>query len=368
LVDGSGYLHISYYNATYGDLKYAYKDVSGWHTETADGGASVGLYSSLAIDGSGYPHVTYYAEANGDLKYGRRDGLGWHLETVDATGAVGRHTSVALDTSGYPHVSYYDETNMDLKYAYWDGSDWQIEIVDNDGGTHTSLALDGVGYPHISYYDATYYRAKYAHKDASGWHARPVDNRTGFGEWTSLALDGTGHVHISYYGNGDLFYAYGVPAMNLSGRLMGDELLLTWTAVPGTSEYWLYGASNLAHFDPGSPPGPTHKLVELLQGTTTWSSANGVGDPGNNWTYMVVAMNASNQELLRTNRIGEHDFDTGAPAQVPRVQGTVGRYGTARGPRDSAPLLPAPQSPPWQGQTEPLPRTGRKVGIEALPD
>jgi len=45
----------------------------------------------------------------------------------------------------------------------------------------------------------------------------------------------------------------------------------------------------------------------------TWVSLAGLGDSDNNWTYLVVAVDASEQELTRSNRVGEHDFEVDIP-------------------------------------------------------
>ncbi len=100
------------------------------------------------------------------------------------------------------------------------------------------------------------------------------------------------------------------PRMILSGDLSYGELGLDWTPWPGASAYWVYGADNEAYFEPGLISPYDYRLAVLPVGTTTWSSASGVGDPGQNWTYMVLAVDASEQELCRSNRFGEHDFST----------------------------------------------------------
>jgi hypothetical protein len=99
----------------------AYQDASGWHIETVDSKEDIGEYTSLALDANGYPHISYYDTTNDDLKYAYQDASGWHIETVDSEEDIGQHTSLALDRSGYPHISYYDDTNYDLKYAYYSG-------------------------------------------------------------------------------------------------------------------------------------------------------------------------------------------------------------------------------------------------------
>ncbi len=97
----------------------------------------------------------------------------------------------------------------------------------------------------------------------------------------------------------------------LWGNVLGGQLVLNWTAYPGATAFWVYGADNNAYFEPGFGPGYLHRQAVLSPLFRTWSSANGVGDPDHNWTYLVMAVNASEQELSRSNRFGEHDFDAG---------------------------------------------------------
>ena len=217
-LDGYGYPHISFFDFTYGydDLKYAYRDASGWHVQTVDSEGDVGGCNSLALDDDGHPHISYREHSPSDaLKYAYRDASGWHLQTVDGEGYVGMYTSLALDGAGYPHISYFDDSNNALKYAYRDAFGWHLQTVDSEGdvGYHTSLALDGSGYPHISYYDNTNGALKYAYRDAGGWHIRTVDSELDVGMYNSLALDGDGYPHISYYdySNRDLKYTYCSP-------------------------------------------------------------------------------------------------------------------------------------------------------------
>ena len=59
-----------------------------WQIETVDATADVGNHASLALDSSDHPHISYYDETNSDLKYAYQDAGGWHIETVDSAGAV----------------------------------------------------------------------------------------------------------------------------------------------------------------------------------------------------------------------------------------------------------------------------------------
>jgi hypothetical protein len=96
--------------------------------------------------------------------------------------------------------------------------------------------------------------------------------------------------------------------VSLTGILQGDQLVLSWTAVPQTAGYWVYGTSNSAYFAPGFAPEYHYRLDVLPSGTTVWSSGNGIADPENNWTYLVLAVDDVDQEMARSNYCGEQDF------------------------------------------------------------
>ena len=132
------------------------------------------------------------------------------------------------------------------------------------------------------------------------------------GDGFSEVLIGT---HLEESGSSPDFAgtAYIFSWMHLSSNLSGDDLDLHWSPWSPASEYWIYGADNLAYFNPGFAAGYDFRLVVIPTGTTTWSSPNGIGDPENNWTYLVIAVDETEAELARSNRVGEHDFDTDVP-------------------------------------------------------
>jgi len=210
-LDSSGYAHISYYDVTGQNLKYAWWNGSAWRIEAVDSVGDVGQYSSLALDSNGYPHISYYDATNSNLKYAKWDDSAWTIGVVDSVGDVGQYCSLALDSGGYPRISYYDATNSNLKYAEWNGSAWTIEVVDSgDVGQYSSLALDSSGYPHISYYNVSGQDLKYAGWNGSAWTIGVVDSVGDVGQYCSLALDSGGYPHISYHDatNSNLKYAW----------------------------------------------------------------------------------------------------------------------------------------------------------------
>jgi hypothetical protein len=107
--------------------------------------------------------------------------------------------------------------------------------------------------------------------------------------------------------------AYVFSWMHLSSSLSGNALELQWSTWSPATEYWIYGADNLPYFEPGFAPGYEYKLDEVVPPNTTWSSSAGVGDPDHNWTYLVIAVDRSENELARSNSAGEYDFQMDIP-------------------------------------------------------
>jgi hypothetical protein len=201
----AGWPAISYARGS--NLMYAYKDESGWHTETADRPGGLGYYTSLQLTSTGWPAISYAGGST--LKYAYKDASGWHNETADSGGlyGTGDYSSLALNSTDWPAISWCDYSNNIgvLKYAYKDALGWHTETVDSDAvdsiGQYNSLQLTSTGWPVISYNGVGY--LKYAYKDASGWHNETVDRASGS---TSLQLTSTGWPAISY--SGDHKYAY----------------------------------------------------------------------------------------------------------------------------------------------------------------
>jgi len=79
--------------------------------------------TDLILDKDGHPHITYYNHTRRDLKYANWTAKGWQIGNVDTAGHVGKYSALALDRNGFPHVSYVYMTDMHitstLKYAYY---------------------------------------------------------------------------------------------------------------------------------------------------------------------------------------------------------------------------------------------------------
>ncbi|UCG69604.1 MAG: fibronectin type III domain-containing protein, partial [Thermoplasmata archaeon] len=221
-LDSNNHPHISYFNATSEDLKYAYWTGSVWNIQTVDDDGSVGGYTSIAVDINDHPHISYYEYSGTALKYAHWNGTSWNIETVDRPDRVGEYSSIALDSNDYPHIGYYDLDNRKVKYAFWNGSSWKIQVVDNAPGGHTSLALDSNDYPHICYlriqdlWLSVNSWLKYASWNGTSWNIREVDSgnmdypfKDKVGMYSSIVIDANDDSHISYIDevNNQLKYA-----------------------------------------------------------------------------------------------------------------------------------------------------------------
>ncbi|MGA1823845.1 MAG: hypothetical protein ACMUIP_04205 [bacterium] len=209
-LDSHGNAHISYYDGTNGDLKYATNVNGSWGIETIDAKSDVGSYTSLAIDSQDKVHISYFDETNANLKYTTNANGSWQSISIDFEGNVGYYTSLAIDSQNNVHISYYDGTNGNLKYATNSGGIWKSRIIDAEGttGLYSSIAVDSQDNVHISYYDSTDKNLKYATNVGGSWHNEIVDSSGSVGTWSSLAIDSQNNVHISYRDttNSDLKY------------------------------------------------------------------------------------------------------------------------------------------------------------------
>lgn len=121
-VDSFGTLHISYYDATNGWLKHAAGAKGGtewnWYLkEVVDNAGNVGQYTSLAVDAANQVHVSYYDVSQGNLKYALHNGAIWSKEVVDSAGDTGIGTSLGLFPNGQPAIAYYDASEGAIRFA-----------------------------------------------------------------------------------------------------------------------------------------------------------------------------------------------------------------------------------------------------------
>ncbi|MDP3565000.1 MAG: PKD domain-containing protein [Methanoregula sp.] len=293
-LDKYGIPWISYYDATNGNLKYAFLNAGGWNIDTADNSASdVGQYSSLRIRSGPLDTITisYYDKTNGVLKLAYNSGSGWNTATVDTVGDVGKGTSIAVGSSpNPPRISYYDTTSSTLKYANYSYSSGTASLATlgssagggGGGGAFTSLAPDSSGNPRISYFGAAgglqYASCDGVCSNPADWSTTTVDSNGLAGVFSSLALDSTGNPRIGYYDGtaGDLKYASCNGACNLPA---------SWT-ITTLDSAGIVGLSPSLALD--SAGNPRISYQDYTKGSLKYASCSGACTLPASWTITTV--------------------------------------------------------------------------------
>ncbi|RMF17250.1 MAG: hypothetical protein D6761_04675 [Candidatus Dadabacteria bacterium] len=156
MVDNGGALEFVPPRTIDGRLDPNASDVGQWVSTT--------LSDYVDVNGNAFTddvvHMSYYDASNADLKYAsfRFSTTETVIERVDRDGIVGETSSITIDRQGRPTISYYDSTNNDLKVAFRlpDGR-WFDKRVDLKGivGSFSSIALlPGDGDLGIAYRDS----------------------------------------------------------------------------------------------------------------------------------------------------------------------------------------------------------------------
>jgi hypothetical protein len=200
VTDELGNIHVTYYDAAGGDLRYATSAVGFWGASAVDTVGNVGAPSALALDSNGTPHVAYYDSTNKDIKYATMISGVWVKEIVTATNDVGLSNSIIVDDDDSVHIFYYDDTTDDLIHATDKPGEWVTENVDTQGdvGRDVTAVVDSEGFIHMAYYDATNRDLKYAQNKLGFWHLQTIDAAGDVGTHPSIAIDEDGTIHIAY--------------------------------------------------------------------------------------------------------------------------------------------------------------------------
>jgi len=120
-VDATNKPHIAFHDALTRTLHHLTLVNAQWVTEAIDQtpGADVGSWPAMAVQpGSARLHVAYYDATRGDLRYARKDPNGvWVRRLIDAVGDVGTYASIVAESSGRVTIAYRDSSSGQIKLS-----------------------------------------------------------------------------------------------------------------------------------------------------------------------------------------------------------------------------------------------------------
>jgi hypothetical protein len=118
-LDAAGVPYVALYDKVARALKLGVRGPQGWSVELVDGDGDVGSSCDLAIGVDGTLHIAYYDATHGDLKYAMQPpgATQWTIQVVASEGDVGSSVGIAVDAKRNVHIAFYDRSNGDLEYA-----------------------------------------------------------------------------------------------------------------------------------------------------------------------------------------------------------------------------------------------------------
>lgn len=184
--DSEDNAHISYaYDENDMDvsLRYIHWDGAQWQNETLDNSGATGYNNDIALDANDQVHISYYKARHGDLRY-LHWGPNWQIRTVPEFGQI---DAVDIQVqNGRPHLSYHNSTSTLLNATQWQ-SGWMAHPVINHVNSvpETSMAFTS-NRQHLSYYDPDNQRLMYGRWNGTEWLLRVIDNEGDNGRYNQL--------------------------------------------------------------------------------------------------------------------------------------------------------------------------------------
>lgn len=169
-----------------------------WFTMILDENNEIEGGIDISLDSAGHVHISYYDRTNGEIKYATSTGGIWSIVPIDYIGEDRWYpdTSITVDTNGLVHLCYFDPINLELKYATNGGGVWSNHRIDGGGniGNECSIATDSLNNAHIIYPNNGLVHAT---NSTGNWVSSLVPGTFGAG-LSSLGIDSSDNLHASY--------------------------------------------------------------------------------------------------------------------------------------------------------------------------
>ncbi len=131
-------LAVAYEDSTTGRLKFARRAANlVWSRSIVDANTRGVSFISLAVDASSTPHISYYDATPADLKYATFPGSSWTTVTLANRGPVGLFTELSLE-GDRPRILYYDRRIDALNQFRLESAGWVNVRVRDRGGRFLS--------------------------------------------------------------------------------------------------------------------------------------------------------------------------------------------------------------------------------------
>lgn len=216
-LDPAGRVHLSYADAADGDLEYAScpsrcSEAGNWEAVTVDEAGTIRETSSLVADGTGRLHVTYWELTHGDLRYATcaaecATATNWQSVTVHSGGA-GYGSSLTIDAAGRLHVSYSGNGNLlyaTCAAACAAATNWQTGTIrPNAIATRWILRVGPTGQLDLLLGSSHTHVLEYVTCGAgctaeANWYAAVISEDINVGDGSpSFAMDHLGRLHASW--------------------------------------------------------------------------------------------------------------------------------------------------------------------------
>jgi hypothetical protein len=172
-----------------------------WMTDIVAAGNDVGSWNSIALGSDDVIHISYYDASNGNLAYARGlPGPKWRHETVVHAGDVGQHNTLVLASNGQPHVVYHDATEGKMGHARRTDDGWEETGLHEQpfaAGSHPHMDLGPTDHPHIVFHEGQQILSYYIWRAGMDVISRHLISRRAHTE-CALALDADHNAHVTY--------------------------------------------------------------------------------------------------------------------------------------------------------------------------
>jgi hypothetical protein len=114
-------VHISYYDSTHGEIRYATNAGGFWSIVSVDYIGEDSWYpdSSIAVDANSVVHLCYFDTVNRELKYATDHSGAWSSYSIDGGDSIRNECAIATDSLNNAHIIYSNNGACSCHQLAW---------------------------------------------------------------------------------------------------------------------------------------------------------------------------------------------------------------------------------------------------------